>query len=241
VEAQKSIAESLPHIGRNTLPASIMEILTDYLLSGELKPGDKLPTEVELAQRLGVGRNSVREAVKMLSAVGIVEAVRGSGIYIANSMSTSMLNPLILGLVFEQGTSHELIQLRLLLDTGAAEIALEHIREEEIDRLEAINLQLEQEGKERVPHPHRLRDLDLSFHKELYRISGNRLLAKIGEAIYKLFYASIEKTVEADPEKAYQNHKMIIDALKRKDASLVRKSTKDSLSYWMQYIRTKRQ
>jgi DNA-binding GntR family transcriptional regulator len=128
----------------------------------------------------------------------------------------------------------------LLLDTGAAEMALEHIREDEIDTLEAINLRLEEEGKKDKHNPHRLRDLDLSFHKELYRISGNRLLAKVGEAIYKLFYASIEKTVEADPERAHQNHKLIIDALKKKDASLVRKSTRDSLSYWMQYIRTKR-
>jgi len=239
MEAQKSIADSLPHLGRDSLPASIMEILTNYLLSGELKPGDKLPTEVELAQRLGVGRNSVREAIKMLSSIGVVEAIRGSGIYIARSISASMLNPLILGLVFEQGTSHELIQLRLLLDTGAAEIALEHIQEDEIERLEAINLELEKEGKRRKHDQHRLRDLDLSFHKELYRISGNRLLRKIGEAIYKLFYASIEKTVEADPERAYQNHQMIVDALKKKDPSLVRASTKDSLSYWMDYISAK--
>jgi GntR family transcriptional repressor for pyruvate dehydrogenase complex len=239
METKHTITDSLPHIGRAALPTSIMEILTNYLLSGELKPGDKLPTEVDLAQKLGVGRNSVREAIKMLSAVGVVEAIRGSGIYIARSVSASMLNPLILGLVFEQGTSHELIQLRLLLDTGAAEIALEHIHDNEIESLEAINLQLEKEGKKRKHNQHRLRDLDLSFHKELYRISGNRLLAKVGEAIYKLFYASIEKTVEADPEKAYQNHKMIIDAMKKRDPSLVRKSTKASLSYWMNYISTK--
>jgi len=239
MEAQKSITDSLPHIGRDNLSKSIMEILTDYLLSGELKPGDKLPTEVELAQKLGVGRNSVREAIKMLSSVGVVEAIRGSGIYITNSISASMLNPLILSLVFEQGTSHELIQLRLLLDTGAAEMALEHIQEDEVDRLEAINLQLKQEGKKGKHDHHRLPGLDLNFHKELYRISGNKLLAKLGEAIYKLFYASIEKTVEADPEGAYRNHEMIIDALRKKDPSLVRESTKVSLSYWMTYISTK--
>jgi GntR family transcriptional repressor for pyruvate dehydrogenase complex len=239
METQKTIADSLPYIGRDDLPASIMEILTNFLLSGELKPGDKLPTEVELAQKFGVGRNSVREAIKMLSSVGVVQAIRGSGIYIAKSVSASMLNPLILGLVFEQGTSHELIQLRLLLDIGAAEIALEHIQDNEIERLEAINLQLEEEGKKREHNQHRLRDIDLLFHGELYQISGNRLLAKVGEAIYKLFYASIEKTVEADPEGAYQSHKMIIDALKKKDPSLVRKSTKESLSYWMHYINTK--
>jgi len=231
-----SISDSLPYLGRNALPASIMEILTGYLLSGELKPGDRLPTENELAQKLGVGRNSVREAIKMLSAIGVIETARGSGIYIARSMSSAMLNPLVLSLVFEQGSSHELIQLRLALDTSAAEFAMERIQNGEIERLAAINEKLEEEGRKPQHERHQLRDLDLEFHKELYRLSGNRLLAKIGEAIYSLFLASIEKTVAADPEQAYRNHNMIIDALRTKDFGLVRKSTKDSLSYWMQYL-----
>jgi GntR family transcriptional repressor for pyruvate dehydrogenase complex len=234
--AQKSISDTLPHIGRGTLPTSIVDILTNYLLSGELKPGDRLPTETELAQRMGVGRNAVREAIKMLSAIGVVETRRGSGIYIAESVSSTMLNPLVLSLVFEQGTSHELIQLRLVFDTAAAEIALADIDEAELQRLIDINIQLEEEGLKTPHDPVRLRDLDLSFHKELYRAAGNRLLTKLGEAIYTLFYASIEKTVMADPEKAYQNHNLIIDALKTKDPMLVRKSTRDSLAYWMQYI-----
>ena len=233
---QNSIADSLPNIGHTSLPTSIMKILTDYLLSGELKPGDKLPTEAELSQKMGVGRNSVREAIKMLSSIGVVEAVRGSGIYITRSISESMLNPLVLGLVSEQGTSQELIQLRLLLDTGVAEIGIENIKDEDIKKLEQINIELEKESKKSKHNNHKLRDLDLSFHKELYRISGNRLLAKVAEAIYKLFYASIEKTVEADPERAYKNHKIIIDALKARDVELIRKATKDSLSYWMQHI-----
>ena len=64
----------------------------------------------------------------------------------------------------------------------------------------------------------------------------NKLLAKLGEAIYTLFYASIEKTVASDPERAYRNHNLIIDALKTGDLTFVRKSTMNSLAYWMQYI-----
>jgi len=234
-----SITDSLPRIGGDTLSASIMEILSNCLLSGELKPGDRLPTESELARTLGVGRNSVREAVKMLSSLGVLEAVRGSGVYVADSISASMLNPLILGRVFEQGTCHELIQLRLLLDTAAAEMALGRIQDDEIKRLQEINLQLEQEGQKPKHDPHRLRDLDVAFHGELYRASGNRLLAKIAEAVYRLFYASIEKTVEDDPGEACRNHAMILDALSRRDPRLVHESTKHSLSYWMQYINRK--
>jgi len=96
-------------------------MIINYLLSKKLKPGDKLPTESEFSQQLGVGRNSLREAIKMLSSFGIIEIKRGLGTFIAKSMSSSVMNPLILGLVFEQGTSIELFELRLLIETGAAE------------------------------------------------------------------------------------------------------------------------
>ena len=97
------------------------------LLSLGFKPGDKLPTEMELAQQLGVGRNSVREAIKMLSYLGVVEIRRGIGTYVAETMPPSVVNPLILGLVFEQKTSREIIELRLLIETAVAEMLMQKI------------------------------------------------------------------------------------------------------------------
>jgi GntR family transcriptional repressor for pyruvate dehydrogenase complex len=204
---------------------------------------DSLPnlkSETELAQKLGVGRNSVREAIKMLAAIGAVKSTRGSGVYITRSISASMLNPLVLGLVSEQGTSWELIQLRLLLDTGAAEMALEGMHDTLLDGLEEINRCLEEEGRKPERDHHRLRDLDLAFHKELYRISGNSLLEKIGDAIYSLFLASIQKTVEAEPETASKNHAMIIDALRTRNPDLVRTSVRTSLAFWMRSVSEER-
>lgn len=63
-------AESMKPLNRESVSSSIMNMITNYLLSKELKPGDKLPTESEFVQQLGVGRNSVREAIKMLSSRG---------------------------------------------------------------------------------------------------------------------------------------------------------------------------
>jgi GntR family transcriptional regulator, transcriptional repressor for pyruvate dehydrogenase complex len=237
---RKTLGDSLPNLKSETIPASITKILGDYLLSGELKPGDKLPTETELAQKLGVGRNSVREAIKMLTAIGAVRSTRGSGVYITRAISASMLNPLIFGLVSEQGTSRELIQLRVLLDTGAAEMALAVMHDGLLDGLVEINRRLEEEGRSPDRDHHRLRDLDLAFHKELYRISGNSLLAKIGDAIYSLFLASIQQTVEAEPEIASKNHAMIIDALQTRNPDLVRASVRTSLAFWMRFVSEER-
>lgn len=221
---------------RGSISSAVMDLITDYLLSGRLKPGDKLPTENEFAQSLGVGRNSIREAIKMLSAIGVVEIKRGSGMFIAESMSSSIINPLILSLVFEQGASKELIELRLLLDTDAAELAMQKVSDRDIEKLEEANQRLREEGEKPNHNQHQLRDLDLNFHRVLYELSGNTLLNKIGRAIYTLFFASIEKTVEADPQLAYRNHQMVIEAIKQRDGELIRRRMRKSLSFWMEYL-----
>lgn len=221
---------------RGSISSAVMDMITDYLLSGKLKPGDKLPTENEFAQSLGVGRNSIREAIKMLSSIGVVEIKRGSGMFIAQSMSSSMINPLILSLVFEQGASKELIELRLLLDTDAAELAMQKASDQDIKKLEAANQNLREEAEKHNHNQHQLRDLDLNFHRALYEISGNTLLDKIGQAIYTLFFASIEKTVEANPQLAYRNHQMVIEAIKQRNAELIRRRMRESLSFWMGYL-----
>ena len=81
-----------------------------------------------------------------------------------------------------------------------------------------------------------LREVDLNIHYTLFEITQNRFLAKIGKAIYRLFFASIEKTVELDPYKAYLNHKLYIDAIKARDSSSVAKKIREALAEWVDYV-----
>ncbi len=220
----------LKSLERESVSSAVMDQIVSYLLAGELKPGDKLPTEKEFAQQLGVGRNSVREAIKMLSSIGVVEIRRGAGMFIAKTMSSSILNPLILSLVFEQGVSLELLELRLLLDFGVAELIVQKASDQDIESLEEANRKLRDEAlKKQHENSHVLRDLDLKFHQVLYELCGNKLLTRIGQAIYTLFFTSIEKTVEADPMTAYENHQKVIDAIKQRNVELVKKRVRESL------------
>jgi len=223
-------------LNREPISVTILNMITDSILSGKLKPGDKLPTEMELAQTLGVGRNSVREAIKMLSSLGVIEIKRGAGTFIARSISSLMLNPLILSLAFEQGTSRELVELRLLLEVGAAELAIEKASDKEIERLEEANNKLKEASEKNINDPKVLRDLDLNVHYTLFEITRNALVEKIAKAVYRLFFASIEKTVKVNPLDAYRNHKMYIDAIKKRDKNLVRKEIRRALSYWIDFV-----
>jgi DNA-binding FadR family transcriptional regulator len=91
----------LEPINNESIVNGVLKRITDSIASGELKPGDKLPTEVEFIEKLGVGRNSVREAIKMLSAMGVLEVKRGNGTYIATKVSPAIFNPLVFSLLLE--------------------------------------------------------------------------------------------------------------------------------------------
>jgi hypothetical protein len=84
--------------------------------------------------------------------------------------------------------------------------------------------------------PGKRRDLDINFHHTLLEVTKNPLLAKIGRAIYTLFFTSIEKTGELDPTSGYTNHQLVIDAIRRRDEDLARNVTRESLSFWRKII-----
>ena len=234
--AKNNLSSVLKPIKREPISVTILNMITDEILSGNLKPGDKLPTENELAESLGVGRNSVREAIKMLSSFGVIEVRMGAGTYIAESMHGSILEPLMLSLAFEQGTSKELVELRLMIEIGAAELAIDEASDKEIASLEAANEKLKRAADKKIDDPQYLRDVDLNVHYTLFQITKNRFVNKIGKAIYRLFFASIEKTVEIDPYRAYRNHKLYIDAIKNRDKGSVGAKIRQGLAEWMDYV-----
>jgi len=223
----------LEPLNRQPVASTITNLITRSLLSKQLKPGDKLPTESELAQTLKVGRNSVREAIKMLSSLGVIEIRRGVGTFIPTSLNASVLHPIIMSLVYTLGTSMALWELRVLVEAGVVELAIQKASPEDILALGQANERIRQALDSDRLDTGLVRDLDLAFHRCLLHSTKNPLLAKLGEAIYLLFFASIEKSIAGDPASAYQNHQLIIDAIKNKRSGEARHLVTRSLSHWI--------
>ena len=74
---------------------SVINRITDAIKTGELKPGDRLPPEMELAESLGVARSSVREAIKILAHLGVLESLRAEGTFVCNGFKESMIDPMV--------------------------------------------------------------------------------------------------------------------------------------------------
>ena len=105
----------------------IVDQITNAIINGELKPGDKIPTEPELCETFNVGRNSVREAIKILEAYGVVEIRRADGTYIRQEYNYKMLYPILYGIILKKDSKQQLIELRKVIDLGILQEAMKQI------------------------------------------------------------------------------------------------------------------
>ena len=152
--------------------------------SVELRAGDRPPIEKELTARWGVSRGSLREAVRALAALGILETRQGDGTYVTQLDPAVMLAPLgfYAGL---QGHARvvELLALRRTLETESAALAAARISDEQLDRLEAILAQLDSQFTTGHVDPERFLDADADFHRSIAVANGNRALAAVVDSL----------------------------------------------------------
>lgn len=104
----------------STLSQLVLESIQESIRSGEFRPGEALPSERELAERYGVGKSSIREAVKMLQVLGVVETAQGRGTYLRRSAGPQMLQPLLFDMTLQRENAGELYDFRLFSTARAS-------------------------------------------------------------------------------------------------------------------------
>ena len=132
-------------IKNESLVQRIINKITDSIIAGELKPGDKLPTEMELIAAFQVSRNTVREAIRTLIAYGVVEIRRPEGTFVCDGFSNKMINPLLYRIILQKEDSYkDLLGLRQIIESGIYRLILaQGLSDEEVEQLESINAELE--------------------------------------------------------------------------------------------------
>ena len=103
-------------LAKKSVVDSVVDQITSAIIAGELKPGDKIPTELELCESFQVGRNSVREAIKVLEAFGVVYIKRSEGTFVSSSFNRRMLDPMLYGLILAGDSDDSIIELREVFD-----------------------------------------------------------------------------------------------------------------------------
>ena len=164
--------DQLEKVGKKLLGSQIEDSLMEYILNEPVAIGEKLPNEFELAEKFGVGRSTIREAVKSLVSKGVLEVRRGSGTYV---VSTSSLEEDPLGLGRFEDKYHlalELFEVRLMLETHISALDIENSSEEEKAQLESLCDQVERQYTAGINHIKK----DIEFHTCIAKCSRNRVV-----------------------------------------------------------------
>jgi GntR family transcriptional regulator, transcriptional repressor for pyruvate dehydrogenase complex len=195
--------------------------IKDMIVMGELRPGDRLPKEADLAERLGLSRNSLREAVKALSLIRVLDVRQGDGTYVTSLEPTLLLDAMNFVVDFHRDdTVLQFFEVRRILEPAATAMAAQRMSDEEIETLRAVLDELDDE-----PTVDALVANDLQFHRLIAAGSHNSALCSLVENLSgPTTRARIWRglTQEGAVAKTREQHQAIFEAIAARQPELAR-------------------
>lgn len=216
---------TLEPIEQKSLVAEITGRLMEYLLSGEIKPGERLPAERQLSESLGVGRSALREALKALNVLGLVDVRRGDGTYLKEADSPLLPQVIEWGLLLGEKRTMDLMEARQEIEVVLARLAAARRDEEAMRDLRGLLERMEGSGLD----PERFVEADVAFHLRLAQSAENIVLRDMLSSIQALLRTWISTVIrsEESTEVSYMEHVPIFEAVEQGDpeaaASAMRK------------------
>ena len=211
---------SYQKIRPKSISQQVFDQLRDLIFRGNLKPGDKLPPERELAQGMGVSRPTLREAVNRLVDRGLLEHHQGQGTFVAEPGKRKKQNPLSALMDGQEATLPELLEVRLALETNAATLAARRATSEDIASLEKCYLDM----KERVQsNRHDIGD-DVFFHMAIAYAGKNQLQTYLMKSLHDLVRQGIKQSLAGlwtrpgQVQKILGQHCEVLQAIRNHDA-----------------------
>ena len=219
-------------MAKKPLGARIEDELMKYIMQKPVEPGQKIPNEFELANQFGVGRSTIREAVKGLVSRGILEVRRGSGTYVINTNSFED-DPLGLGKMEDKyKMALDLFEVRLMIEPEIASLACRNASEEELRKLKKLCDETEQ--LYRGGHNHINKDIE--FHTCIAHCSKNQVVETLVPVINTAVYTFANLTHRLLKEETLETHRAITDAILKRDSVGARCAMMMHLTYNRQTI-----
>lgn len=223
-------ADSMRPVVRTSLSDEIITQILDLIKRNVLAPGDRLPPERELCKRFGVGRSSLREALRSLSVMGILDGRVGEGTFV-NDNHQFLEKALQWGMLLDHKKVQDLVETRLMLESENAFWAAERAREEDLSAIEEALVEM----KQALDDPVKFLAADLRFHLQIAQATQNTILAGLLEATRGYLQEWIERSL-AEPTRAdararlsLEQHGRIVGALRAGDGQAASQAMRDHL------------
>ncbi|MBI4637989.1 MAG: FadR family transcriptional regulator [Candidatus Rokubacteria bacterium] len=205
----------------------IVRQIKAMIAEGRLKSGDRLPPERDLADKFVVSRTSVREALRALESLGLLEIRPGEGTFVREISVESLVEPLALIIASQREAIAELFEARRLLEPSIAALAAQRATPDEVQEMERI---LEEQAKEIAAGRTGLAQ-DAAFHGAIGTAAHNRAITRIAHAIMDLLTQSREESLNTPgrPARSHRDHRRILEAITRRDEAGARQAMLDHL------------
>lgn len=215
-------------IRRKAISDEIVEQIVGLISRQELKPGDRLPPERDLCRQFGVGRTTLREALRSLGTLGIVEGRVGEGTFVSADSSRQLEKSLQWGLLLDEKGIDDLVETRLMLECRTAEAAAERATAEDVDRIRHAVTALEASLRDQE----RFLEADLEFHLAIASASQNRILASMlnltRNYLQRWIVQSLDDPTRPEGERrarlSLDEHRAILSAIESGDPDQARES-----------------
>lgn len=222
-------------ITQRTVVSQVMSHLRELIASGQYQPGDRIPTEGDLAERFGIGRSSIREAIKIFNYLGILESKAAKGTFLRNSSNIST-EALSWSILLGKKEVRDLIEIRGALELWSIVELTRDKREDKVyvaDTLTELDTLIERMAAlSSEKHNEALVELDYNFHNTIISSIHNPIYSSIYEVLRAFMYEEIVKSQEtyADPLKIADEHRQIVEAIKSADETQAMQAFRNHIS-----------
>src|SRR5215212_3999749 len=219
-EEPSASGEYLKPLTRATLPQEVVAAIANLIMNRVWKPGDRIPSEKELASRFGVGRSTIREAIKSLVILGVIDARPGDGSFIRDGTSDLLSGAFQWGLMLTEQNLGDLVDMRILIEVECAGRAAAAGAPD----VGAALLQLVERMKEARNHPEQFMRLDNQFHETIAAAARNSLYLSLSRTLKSLVGVGYSQSFEFERPKAaaHDEHLAIATAIQAHDEQAVR-------------------
>ncbi|MBI3973283.1 MAG: FadR family transcriptional regulator [Chloroflexi bacterium] len=219
----------LAPIARTTVTDEVVKRLIGLIIGESLRPGDRLPSERVLTARLGVGRGSLREAIRTLGAIGAIDVVMGDGMFVGRGETSLLAKPLQWGLLMSESSAREVMDARCLVESDLAGLAAARATDEEIDAIGRCLALMRSTPVDAVTFSSR----DLDFHLAVARAAHNGLLFHVLSTLQQIVRVWIVETFRSDDagfQEIIARHVAVYEAIRARNVQRAREAMTEHLT-----------
>jgi DNA-binding FadR family transcriptional regulator len=220
-------------LSRPKLSDMVAEAIVDLITKNDLQPGDRIPTEKELSEQLGIGKTSLREGIRQLEAIGLLSSQQGGGVFVNEVTIESILKidrkiSLARFLKLKKKEIMDLIHARFVIETACCRLAAKRITEAQLADLRALCDAM----ADSIDDAERFIVYDVQFHEQVLFASGNVILSGIFKVIEDVFskQQAIVAALPGELGKALEFHRQIVSALADRNSRLAVKALEQHLN-----------